>query len=145
MVKLVNNVTSIEVAKEFTFDSAHKLDKDDGKCAQIHGHTYRLFVYVANEFKDSVCSDGFVINFAELKKIVSEVLQNIDHKFIIENKAENEKFFSEDGVVVMTFKPTAENLGLWLLEMINDKLPKGKRVTKIVLYETPTSFVTITA
>jgi 6-pyruvoyltetrahydropterin/6-carboxytetrahydropterin synthase len=37
----------IEVTKEFTFDSAHKLDKDDGKCAYLHGHTYRLFVSVA--------------------------------------------------------------------------------------------------
>jgi 6-pyruvoyl-tetrahydropterin synthase len=50
----------------------------------------------------------------------------------------------EDGVCFLTFKPTAENLAMWIFEEVSKKLPKGVKVTKVVLYETPTSFVTIT-
>ncbi len=38
-----------KIAKEFSFDMAHMLDGHDGKCQNLHGHTYKLQVEVAGE------------------------------------------------------------------------------------------------
>jgi 6-pyruvoyltetrahydropterin/6-carboxytetrahydropterin synthase len=106
------------VTKEFTFDSAHKLDWEDGKCKHLHGHTYRLQVTVKGELD----SNGVVINFTDLKSIVkNEIINQLDHtdlNKVIEN-------------------PTAENIVVWVWEKLENKLS----LFEIKLWETPTSFV----
>ena len=37
----------IRLTKEFAFEAAHALEGYDGKCREIHGHSYKLFVTVA--------------------------------------------------------------------------------------------------
>lgn len=64
---------SVIATKEFTFDSAHQLVGHDGKCANLHGHTYRLEVAL----KDTPIipegpKEGFVMDFGDLKRIVKE-------------------------------------------------------------------------
>ena len=56
------------ITKRFKFDSAHKLPNYKGDCANLHGHSYKLFVSV----KGDVDSNGFVIDFKYLKQIVKE-------------------------------------------------------------------------
>ena len=109
----------MEITKEFTFDSAHQLNWHQGKCKNLHGHTYKLRVTVKGEIKQN----GIIIDFGELKKIVNEsVIEQLDHKFlndIIDN-------------------PTAENLIVWIWDQLKSKL----NLSEIRLWETPTSYVT---
>jgi len=106
------------IAREFTFDSAHKLGWHKGKCKNFHGHTYRLQIWV----KGPLTEDGIVLDFAELDQIVKrKVVEILDHRLlndIIEN-------------------PTAENICIWVWnELIGDL----NCLYEIRLWETPKSF-----
>lgn len=69
----------MEIFREFTFDSAHQLDHlpEGHKCARMHGHTYRLRVYVGGPIQQPV---GWVMDFAELKRATNAVLDRLDHR-----------------------------------------------------------------
>jgi 6-pyruvoyltetrahydropterin/6-carboxytetrahydropterin synthase len=112
MVKMI-------VAREFEFDSAHKLEWYDGKCKDLHGHTYRLQVFV----KEEVNKQGVVIDFYELNNMVKQfVVDLLDHKYlneIIEN-------------------PTAENICVWIWSELKDRL---NGLFEIKLWENSKSFV----
>jgi len=106
------------IAKEFTFDAAHKLLNYDGPCANLHGHTYKLQIVISGP----VQKNGMVIDFIDLKKIVTEkVISKLDHKFI--NK--------------IIKQSTAENIAVWIWKQLEKNLP----LYEIRLWETPTSFV----
>ena len=72
-----------KVSKEFSFDMAHLLDGHDGKCQNLHGHTYKLQVEVCGNLYASGAKQGMVIDFSDLKSIVKRaVLDPMDHAFI---------------------------------------------------------------
>ncbi len=107
------------IAKEFTFDSAHKLPNYNGLCANLHGHTYKLIVYLSGKIKE----DGMVIDFSELKqKVNDKVIKLLDHKFLND---------------VIDY-PTAENIAVWIWKKLIKELPE---LYEITLWETPTSHV----
>ena len=60
----------LKIAKEFSFDIAHMLDGHDGKCKNLHGHTYRLQVEVGGPLHASGPKAGMVMDYADLKDIV---------------------------------------------------------------------------
>ena len=69
-------MTKIRVTKEFNFEIAHALWNYDGPCANIHGHSYRMFVTVIGE-PISVSENpknGMVIDFGDLKKLLNKKL-----------------------------------------------------------------------
>lgn len=106
------------IAKEFIFDAAHKLLNYNGPCANLHGHTYKLQVVLSS----SVRKNGMVIDFGDLKRIVTDkVISKLDHKFI--NK--------------IIKQSTAENIAIWIWNQLEKNLP----LYEIRLWETPTSFV----
>jgi 6-pyruvoyltetrahydropterin/6-carboxytetrahydropterin synthase len=106
------------VTKVFTFEAAHKLEGYDGKCANLHGHRYKLEVSV----KGDVGADGMVMDFKEIKKIVQEmVISKLDHGYL------------NDVIKV----PTAENIVIWVWDRLKDKL----NLHELKLWETENSFV----
>lgn len=113
------------VTKEFTFDSAHFLPSYQGKCEDMHGHTYRLQVTVDGP----VDEEGMVIDFAMLKKIVkAKVLEKLDHKLI------------NDIIEVAS----AENMAVWIWNQLADpsEFPDDVKLHEVKLWETPNSSVT---
>lgn len=66
-----------------TFDSSHYTKGITDKCMNIHGHTFKLAVEVEGEVDPKT---GMVIDFLILKNIISEVVSEYDHKFIIPKK-----------------------------------------------------------
>ncbi|AFK85976.1 MULTISPECIES: 6-carboxytetrahydropterin synthase QueD [Thermoanaerobacterium] len=117
----------MKVTKSFTFDSAHNLTKYNGKCENLHGHTYKLEVTVEGGIDD----EGMVIDFAQLKAIVdSEVVKKLDHAYLND---------------VLGFNTTCENIAMWMWEKL-DPLLKSDRfhLFSIRLWETPTSFAEVT-
>ncbi len=106
------------VAKEFVFDSAHKLKWHKGKCKNLHGHTYKLQILVEGKLN----KQGIVIDFGDMKKIIKrEVIEKLDHRYLNE----------------IIKNPTAENISIWIWEELKDKI---KDLKEIRLWETPTSF-----
>ena len=67
------------VYRESTFSAAHRLRNYRGKCENIHGHNWRVRVYVT---RDSLDATGFVIDFKELDAVINRVLDELDHRDI---------------------------------------------------------------
>ncbi len=116
----------LSVTKVFTFDSAHHLNNYIGKCSNIHGHTYKLEITL----KGNTDENGLIIDFHDIDRLVStKILEQIDHKNLND---------------VFDFNPTCENTGLWIWDKAVSVFG-GMNVTveKLVLWETPTSSITI--
>jgi 6-pyruvoyltetrahydropterin/6-carboxytetrahydropterin synthase len=71
----------MEIYKEFSFDSAHFLPlvPEGHKCRNMHGHTYKLKVYIKGQ-PDPLY--GWIMDFKELKDVVGPVINQLDHKLI---------------------------------------------------------------
>lgn len=59
------------VSKEFTFDAAHHLHCYEGKCKNLHGHTYRV-IFGISGYVDDI---GIVIDFGDIKDIWKEQIE----------------------------------------------------------------------
>lgn len=111
---------AVRVTRAFTFDAAHVLPWHPGKCSRLHGHTYRLEVTVVGPVSD----DGIVIDFADLKAIVTEhVLNPLDHTLLND----------------LIDNPTAELVALHILDTLTQRLP----VHSLRLWETADCFVEV--
>lgn len=117
------------VSKEFTFDAAHHLHNYEGKCKNLHGHTYKVVIGISS-YTDEI---GIAIDFGDIKKIWKEQLEiYLDHRYINET--------------LPPMNTTAENIVVWLYEKVANYLKISHyqllqpRVEFIRLYETPTSY-----
>ena len=86
------------------FDAAHFLPGYQGKCANVHGHTWHITV----EIRGEVQADGMVMDLSNLKNIVKIAIAPFDHALI------NSLDFMTPAVV----NPTCENLISWIYERI---------------------------
>ena len=114
-----------ELTVKTHFDAAHQLRNYSGKCASIHGHTWRVEVIVEGQSLDHV---GMLIDFSLLKKMIKEEIARFDHSFINELEGFNEK-----GV-----NPTAENLAAYIYTELVKKLSginEQIRLQKIKVWE----------
>jgi 6-pyruvoyltetrahydropterin/6-carboxytetrahydropterin synthase len=119
------------VSKEFTFDAAHHLHAYEGKCMNLHGHTYKV-IFGISGFLDE---RGLMIDFGDIKDIWKKEIEiYLDHRYLNET--------------LPPMNTTAENMVVWLYEKMKESLNKeecqkqyiGARVEFVRLYETPTSF-----
>lgn len=116
----------IMVVKEFTFDSAHFLPFHEGKCKNVHGHTYKLQIGITAEPNEN----GIVMDFGDLKKVITKIIiEEMDHQFL--NSKETENGFPAKS-------PTAENMVKWIVETV--KVFAKETLSFVRLYETPTSY-----
>lgn len=137
----------IRVTKQFNFESAHALWNYDGKCKNIHGHTYKLFVTVKGNPINNPENpkNGMVIDFGELKKIIkTKIVDLYDHSLILNKQAEIKDFEHVQQMcerfILTDFQPTCENMTIEFAKIIKAELPKGVFLHSIKLYETETSF-----
>lgn len=120
------------VSKAFTFHAAHQLPNHDGKCRDLHGHTYRVEVGVTGPVnaRDGSPDEGMVLDFGVIKAAWAPLHQLVDHKFL-------------NDVLPSEFQPTtAENIAGWVLSELLEAVPQ---VTVVRVWETPTSCVEVTA
>ncbi len=129
--------------KIFHFEAAHALNGYDGKCRNIHGHSYELRVTVKGMPLDEPGNpkNGMVIDFHDLKSIVNqEVVEKLDHSFIIGNNMP--KDFVEitkqnfDKVVELPYQPTTENMLADFAQRIKSRLPQYVELYSVTLQET---------
>jgi len=107
---------------EAQFDAAHKLVGYKGKCSRLHGHTWKVEVFVAGEELDDT---GILVDFERLKEKLSEITEKLDHSFLNDIK--------EIG------NPTSENISRYIFENLKD-LPKTVKLDKVRVWESPKSW-----
>ncbi|OFX17768.1 MAG: 6-carboxytetrahydropterin synthase QueD [Bacteroidetes bacterium GWA2_31_9] len=137
----------IRVTKEFNFEMAHALWNYDGKCRNVHGHSYKLFVTViGNPINDeNNPKHGMVIDFGDLKQIVNtEIISKYDHCLVLSEKSPFEKLKIVDQmfdrIEITSYQPTCENMIEDFANKIQKKLPSNVKLLSLRLYETETSF-----
>lgn len=139
-------MATLRVTKEFDFEGAHALMGYDGKCKNIHGHSYRLFVTVKGRVLTSQESpkSGMVLDFSLLKKIVNQhVIEKFDHALLMREDAPllEELKSHYCSTMSLPFQPTCENLIIYIAQLIKEHLPKELELFSLKLYETATSYV----
>jgi len=128
-----------EVSIELQFDAAHRLFDYDGKCKNLHGHTYTAIVGATC---DILIPPGFVVDFGELKKAVKGWIdENWDHATILWECDPLVQMLEDKGLRVyrMDDEPTAEHMARLLFNVVDQKLPDTVAVTEVSIMETPTS------
>jgi 6-pyruvoyltetrahydropterin/6-carboxytetrahydropterin synthase len=67
------------IFKDFTFSAAHAIRGHTRGCENLHGHNYRVRVHLAAERLDEL---GMVLDFADVKAMMQEILGPFDHRVI---------------------------------------------------------------
>ncbi|MCY8487033.1 6-carboxytetrahydropterin synthase QueD [Bacillus atrophaeus] len=135
----------VTICKTFSFDSAHQLVNHKGKCANLHGHTYKLEVKLKMQpnMESNSTDEGFVIDFSDLKKIIKdEIIDKFDHAFIAQGNEPAYEAVRSSGtkICVLGFRTTVENLALFICwRLMEVDLP----VYSIRLWETPTGWAEV--
>ena len=127
----------ITVTKTVKFDAAHVLTNHQGLCKNLHGHTYRVDVSVAQPADDD---RDMVIDFKDLKALATEVIcDRFDHAFIYNTESAGEKEIAavveKNGMrtVAIPFRSTAENLAKMFY---NDLKPQLPGLSSVKVWET---------
>ena len=137
-------MNNIRITKEFSFEMAHALTNYDGKCANIHGHSYKMEVTILGKpLRDEDSPKlGMVMDFSDLKKIVKEaVIDEFDHALVLRSKHPLlEELKQNNHVVEVNYQPTSENLLLDFVQRIQEKIKVPLILHSIVLRETVSSY-----
>lgn len=115
------------ISKEYKFEAAHILPEHPGRCKNLHGHSYKMTVWVKTHALDEL---GFVVDYGDLSSLVKDVIISlVDHSFI-HATAGNHKVTDELVTVCDLFKmkvftiphaqSSAENLAFHFAQTIAD-------------------------
>lgn len=141
-------MSKIRITKQFSFETGHALYGYDGKCKNVHGHSYKLSVTVIGTpilDRDNV-KFGMVIDFSDLKKIVrEEIVDQFDHATVFNETTPHKDLAHElqsrgHHVILVNYQPTSENMVVDFAEKIKNRLPFGIDLFSLKLQETETSF-----
>jgi 6-pyruvoyltetrahydropterin/6-carboxytetrahydropterin synthase len=141
-------MSKIRITKQFSFETGHALYGYDGKCRNVHGHSYKLSVTVIGtpiSDSDNV-KFGMVIDFSDLKKIVKEEIVDVfDHATVFNKNTPHIELANElksrgHHVILVDYQPTSENMVVDFAEKIKSRVPDSIQLHSLKLQETETSF-----
>jgi len=128
------------VTKQFSFAAAHRLLNHEGKCVNLHGHTYHVEVTCEGE-TDAM---GRVVDFGVIKATFGAWLdKHFDHACILEKGDPLIGVLAQMllKVCVTECAPTAEHFAREFLANAQECLtPHSVRVARVRVFETPTSW-----
>lgn len=108
-----------------SFSAAHRLENFYGKCESLHGHNWKVEVFLAGDKLDEV---GLLQDFGVVKARTRELLEEVDHKYLNELPA-----FSHQN-------PSSENLARHLYERLGAVLNRdGVKVSRVSVWESDSS------
>jgi len=141
-------MSNIRITKEFSFETGHALYGYDGKCRNVHGHSYKLSVTVLGTpiADPNHVKQGMVIDFGDLKKIVNEEIVDVfDHATVFNKNTPHIELANElskrnHQVILVDYQPTSENMIVDFANRIKSRLPENVQLFSLQLRETATSF-----
>ncbi|MBV1923279.1 MAG: 6-carboxytetrahydropterin synthase [Flavobacteriaceae bacterium] len=138
----------IRITKQFSFETGHALYGYDGKCRNVHGHSYKLHVTVIGtpiSDKNNV-KYGMVIDFTDLKKIVKdEIVDVFDHATVFNKNTPHIELAKElqdrgHSVLLVDYQPTSEMMIIDFAAKIKSQLPSHIQLHSLKLQETESSY-----
>lgn len=97
---------------EADFAAAHFLKDYHGKCENLHGHNYKVYVHVRGEVLDN---GGMLMDFSILKKNLREICNTMDHTNLNELK-------DSQGTLIFDNNPSAERIATYIYNKLRDAL-----------------------
>lgn len=95
------------IKRSYSFDASHILPYHDGKCANLHGHTYLIEVEIsASKLQDQGAQAGMLLDFAVVDAIIKPIIERLDHNHIN----------------IILENPTAELIAQYLANILFDRL-----------------------
>ena len=103
------------------FAAAHQLTMVGSKCENMHGHNWKVEVYVTG---DKLGAGGVLVDFGEIKTHLADVINKLDHKFL------NELDYIPDG------KPSSENIAYFVATELQAKIDDSSvHVSRVTAWE----------
>ena len=141
-------MSKVRITKLFTFETGHALYGYDGKCKNVHGHSYKLAVTVIGSpiTQKNAIKLGMVIDFGDLKKIVKEeVVDVFDHVSVFNKNTPHVELAKElenrgHQVILLDYQPTSENMVIDFADKIKNRLPENIQLHSLRLSETESSY-----
>ncbi|MBC8396830.1 MAG: 6-carboxytetrahydropterin synthase [Flavobacteriales bacterium] len=141
-------MSTIRITKRFSFEAGHALYGYDGKCKNLHGHSYKLSVTViGTPITDKTNPKfGMVIDFTDLKRIVTEeIVDKFDHATIFNKNTPHVKLAKTlkgegHNVPLVDYQPTTECMVTDFARKITKRLPINLRLHSLKLQETESSY-----
>ncbi len=130
----------MRIAKEFRWEMGHRLIYHEGKCKNLHGHSYKMMV----EFKGKPDNNGMVLDFYDVKEIIQPLIEELDHSFMV--KSDDAELIDvldklKSKYILVDFHSTAENICYYFLDKIkSSKLPSSIEKIKVRVFETETTY-----
>lgn len=124
----------ITVTKVFRFEACHHLPYYDGKCNNLHGHSYKLEVTVTGDITSDPHSPkrGMIVDFRDLKHMVTDsIIDKYDHSNLND-------FFPNPTAEIMV-----ESIGSQIMLVLHDYyIESGKKLdlVSVKLWETEDSY-----
>ncbi len=117
-----------ELMVEERFSAAHQLRGYKGKCENMHGHNFKVQVFVSADMLNNI---DLAIDFHDLKDILKEALSGLDHAFL------NDVFpFTE-------INPSSENIAKWVYDNVKKKVNEDHiAVSAVTVWESDTASAT---
>ena len=141
-------MSTIRITKRFSFETGHALYGYDGKCRNVHGHSYKLYVTVIGRpMSDTThVKLGMVIDFSDLKVIVkNKIVDVFDHATVFNKNTPHvdlAKELSDRGhnVLLVNYQPTSEMMIIDFANVIKQELPSHVKLHSLKLQETDSSY-----
>ncbi len=141
-------MSTIRITKQFSFETGHALYGYDGKCRNVHGHSYKLHVTVIGKpiTDNTNVKFGMVIDFSDLKKIVkTKIVDVFDHATVFNKNTPHVELAKElqdrgHSVLLVDYQPTSEMMLIDFAEIIQTELPSHIQLHSLKLQETDSSY-----
>ena len=109
---------------------AHQLREFEGRCENLHGHNWKIEVFVSGEDLEP---NGILIDFKKVKTATEKVIDELDHKFL-----NDMDYFKE-------VNPSSENIARYIFKALGHTLDSRKvRVSRITAWESDTACASYT-
>jgi 6-pyruvoyltetrahydropterin/6-carboxytetrahydropterin synthase len=131
-------MTKMFAVRKHEIHCGHRVYQHDGKCKNIHGHSYIIHFYCQAETLNQL---GMVVDFGVIKTTLCQWLEdNYDHRLLLwEQDPIAPQLQQIDATTTLVpYNPTAENIALYLITTIAPKLLEHTNITvsKIIVEET---------
>lgn len=139
----------VQITKILHTETGHRLTNYVGRCAHLHGHSYKWEVTVTAPGLDEV---GFIVDYKDLKSAMQKVIDPLDHAFLFHNEdpifdllcSEINGLRATNGDIgrymKLPFNPTTENILNWICPMLSIAIGPEIKLERVKLWETATSF-----
>lgn len=113
------------LTKSFTFEASHQLPHHDGKCKNLHGHSWRCSIVVEGDWLiEHGPKCGMLVDYADLGRVTRSLHDQLDHRHLND----------------LIDNPTSERVAEWVYDQARPHVEaSGVHLAAVAIEETCTA------